>query len=96
MPTTTDTDIERFQETLRRRLPPYAVILHNDDHHSMDYVVEALMKSVPDLSAEAAIAIMLEAHNNGSAVAAVCALEQAELQCERLRAFGLGASVRKA
>lgn len=96
MPTTTDIDIERFQETLHRRLPPYAVILHNDDHHSMDYVVEALMKSVPDLSAEAAIAIMLEAHNNGSAVAAVCALEQAELQCERLRGYGLGASVRKA
>ena len=60
-PTTTET--EPIQRTLEEILPPYTVILHNDDHNSMEYVVDALVKSVPSLSAEEAVSIMLEAHN---------------------------------
>src|SRR5215212_3528655 len=42
-------------------LPPWKVLLHNDDLHAMDYVVASLMKAVPLTMAEA-IRVMLEAH----------------------------------
>ena len=92
--TTTETDRETYTPTVT--LPPYAVILHNDDHNEMDFVVSALLKSVSTLSIEDAVRIMLEAHNAGQAVVVVCPLEQAELYRDRLRTFNLGATIEKA
>lgn len=77
-------------------LPPYAVILHNDDVNEMGYVVSALLKSVPDLSPEQAVEIMVEAHLHGQAVVIVCPLELAELYRERIEGFGLTATIEKA
>src|SRR5581483_12115243 len=37
-------------EDITRLLPPYKVLLHNDDHNSMDHVVRSLLRSVPQLS----------------------------------------------
>ena len=62
-PALPDTDID--EETLLRLVPPYRVILHNDDHNSMEHVVESLRRSVPSLSVEEAAAIMMDAHTNG-------------------------------
>lgn len=85
-------------EIVRREmlLPPYAVILHNDDVNEMGYVVRTLLHCVPDLSPERAVEIMLEAHNHGQAVVVVCPLELAELYRERLESRGLTATVEKA
>ena len=96
--TTTETEIvpESLQRTLTELLPPYSVILHNDEDHSMEYVVESLVKSVPGLSASEAATIMLEAHQNGQAVVITCPLEQAEHYCDRIRTFGLGVTIEKA
>lgn len=94
--TLTTTETGRAQRTLEEILPPYAVILHNDDHHSMDFVVGALVKSVPSLSTEEAGVIMLEAHNTGRGVVITCLLERAELYRDRLRSFGLGVTIEKA
>ena len=93
--TTPGTEIEAFEKALRERLPRYAVVLYNDDYHSMDYVVEALVKSVPDLIVEEAVGIMFEAHNSGSAVVIVCLLEQAELYRDRIRGYGLEVSIKR-
>ena len=94
--TITDTDTERLQRLLQDRLPPYAVVLYNDDHNAMDFVVAALIESVPSLELEAAVEIMFEAHNTGSAVVIVCPFEQAEHYRDRIRSHGLGCDVRKA
>jgi ATP-dependent Clp protease adaptor protein ClpS len=87
----TDTEID--WQLLAERFPPYRVILHNDDVHSMDYVVAALRKSVPGLRARKAILIMLEAHLTGRATVVVCPREQAELYAERLGTFGLTVTI---
>ncbi|MFQ6029184.1 MAG: ATP-dependent Clp protease adaptor ClpS [Dehalococcoidia bacterium] len=94
--TATTTETEQARRTLQEILPPYSVILHNDDHHAMDYVVEALVKSVPSLLVNDAVNIMFDAHNTGRAVVITCPLEQAELYRDRIRSFSLGVSIEKA
>lgn len=89
--TTVEPDLER----LTRLLPPHTVILHNDDHNTMDHVVVALVKSVPSLSPQEAVQIMLEAHNSGRAAVVTCPLELAELYRDRLQSFGLTATIEK-
>ena len=86
-------DTETLRQTVQRLLPPYRVLLHNDDYNSMDYVVRALLRTVPSLSVRAAEDIMLEAHLRGVALVIVCPKELAELYCERLTGFGLTATM---
>jgi ATP-dependent Clp protease adaptor protein ClpS len=93
---TTAPQTERVIQVSRGIIHPYAVILHNDDVHSMEYVVDALVKSVPTLSEQEATEVMMKAHSEGRAVVVVCPLEQAELYRDRLQTFGLGASIEPA
>jgi ATP-dependent Clp protease adaptor protein ClpS len=94
--TTTETTPEIGTERKQAVLPPWSVILHNDDHNEMLYVVRCLVKSVPSLGATRATQIMLEAHNRGKAVVTTCPLELAELYRERLESCGLTATIEKA
>lgn len=77
-------------------LPPYAVILHNDDVNDMAHVVKALRRSVPGLTIERAAEIMFEAHQSGRARVVVCPLELAELYRDRLQSYSLTATIEKA
>ena len=40
------TKTEPREETHTRRVPPYNVILENDDHHSMEFVIAVLGKAL--------------------------------------------------
>ena len=62
----------------------------------MNYVVQALLKNVPELSADDAFRIMMDAHKSGRAIVIACPLEQAELYRDRIRNYALGATVEKA
>jgi ATP-dependent Clp protease adaptor protein ClpS len=84
------------EETLTRLIPPYNVILHNDDHNSMDHVVKALLRSVPSLSTDDSVRIMFEAHENGTAVVISCPKETAEMYRDRLESFNLTATIEPA
>jgi ATP-dependent Clp protease adaptor protein ClpS len=86
-----DTDVD--EESLLALIPPYRVILHNDDHNSMDHVVESLVRCVPSLTVEAAAAIMFEAHNEGKATVIECPKETAEHYREALEGCGLTATI---
>ncbi|MPZ99401.1 MAG: ATP-dependent Clp protease adaptor ClpS [Dehalococcoidia bacterium] len=90
--------VEAQQRTrpLHETLPPYVLVLHNDDHNSMDHVVQALLASVPELEVERAAEIMLAAHNHGQADVITCPLERAELYRGRLESHGLTATIRSA
>ena len=82
--------------TLPQTLPPHSAIVHNHEVHAMDYVVASLIKSGSSLTTEEAVSIMFEAHNNGQALVITCPLEQAELYRDRIRTFGLVATIEKA
>lgn len=55
--------------------PPYKVLIHNDDVTPMEFVV-AVLRSVFELSGQAAMGVMLEAHYTG--VSYVMTLPQEE------------------
>ena len=81
------------EEVLQKFLPPYRVMLHNDDHNAMDHVVRSLLRSVPSLTVEDAAEIMLVAHNHGQAAVTTCPKETAELYRDRLESCGLTATI---
>lgn len=89
-------DAETAKRDITRLLPPYRVLLHNDDHNTMDHVVRAIVESVPTISVDRAVEIMYEAHNSGVAEVIRCPLEPAELYRDRLKTFGLKATIEKA
>jgi ATP-dependent Clp protease adaptor protein ClpS len=79
----TDTD----NETRTKRQPPYAVILHNDDVNTMDFVIEVLQK-VFGYPVEKCFTLMIEAHEKGRAVVWIGALEVAELKADQIHSCG--------
>jgi len=80
-------------ETSSGRSDRWAVVLFDDSHHSMDYVIWALLKTLPELSAADASLIMLEAHNTGKGVVTLCGLAQAEKYRDALRILQLGCEI---
>jgi ATP-dependent Clp protease adaptor protein ClpS len=74
------------EETHTRRVPPYNVILENDDHHSMQFVADVLCKAL-GVTAERAVQFMLEAHTTGRAVVWTAPREVAELKAEQMQTF---------
>ncbi|MEM1240286.1 MAG: ATP-dependent Clp protease adapter ClpS [Cyanobacteria bacterium P01_H01_bin.26] len=77
----------------RQHAPRYRVLLHNDDFNSMEYVVDALVKTVPSLSVPQAVDIMMQAHNAGVGLVIVCELEHAEFYSEMLKSKGLTSTI---
>ena len=77
---------EQRQEIHTRRVPPYNVILENDDDHSMQFVVDVLCKAL-NCTVEKAVLYMMEAHTSGRAVVWTGPKEVAELKVEQIRTF---------
>jgi ATP-dependent Clp protease adaptor protein ClpS len=88
-----ETETEELVRQRARLLPPYKVILFNDDYNDMDYVVTVLLHTINNLSQQEAERIMLTAHLTGSAVVVVCPKEIAEYYQERLLGYGLTATI---
>ena len=85
---------EEETETRTRRQPPYAVILHNDDTNSMDFVVMVLRK-VFGYTVEKCVKLMLEAHEQGKAAVWIGAREVAELKADQIHSCGADPSIKK-
>lgn len=87
------TQPEKVTRGRTRLLPPYKVILFNDDQHDMGYVVAVLLNLISHLNQQQATQIMLTAHLTGSAVVVICPKEHAEYYRERLAGHGLSATI---
>jgi len=73
-------------ETAPRLLPPFNVILENDDHHSMDFVIDVLRK-VLGCRHERAVQLTLQAHFTGRSIIWTGPKEVAELKAEQVQTF---------
>jgi ATP-dependent Clp protease adaptor protein ClpS len=69
-----------------RRLPPYHVILENDDYHSFEFVMAVLQKAL-GYTEERAFFLTEEAHSKGRAVVWTGSKEVAELKAEQMQTF---------
>lgn len=73
-------------EVTTRHLPPYHVIIENDDHHSFEFVIEVLRKAL-NHSEQQAFRLTQEAHETGRAVVWTGGREVAELKAEQIQSF---------
>jgi ATP-dependent Clp protease adaptor protein ClpS len=88
MPATiTSPDVDTSEDTRTERQPPYAVILHNDDINTMDWVILVLRK-VFGYTVEKCFQHMLEAHETGRSVVWTGAREVAELKADQIISCG--------
>lgn len=78
-----------------RHLPPYKVLLHNDDVNEVAEVVYAIRKVTP-LTIMEATQRMLEAHHSGVALLLVTHRERAELYIEQFQTFKLTVTIEPA
>jgi ATP-dependent Clp protease adaptor protein ClpS len=78
--------LEPEMATRSRLLPPYNVILENDDDHSMDFVVDVLRK-VFGFELEKSFQLMMTAHDTGRVVVWTGPKEVAELKAEQMTTF---------
>lgn len=69
---------QQQQERRTAKLPPYRVVLHNDDVNAFEDVIIAVME-ITGLAAPVAFARTLEAHERGRSTLLVTHLERAEL-----------------
>jgi len=90
---TPDIAVRERTESWAHILPPWRVMLHNDDHNSMEHVIHSLLTTVTSLTVERAVEIMFEAHNSGEALVTVTPKERAEFYSERLHALGLTSTI---
>ena len=74
------------EEQKTRRVPPYHVIILNDDDHSMEFVVEVLLK-VFGFKIEQCVQLMMQAHETGRSIVWTGPKEVAELKVEQIRTF---------
>ena len=84
---------EEIVRQFAKLLPPYKVILFNDDYNEMHYVAAALLRVINRLTSAEAHEIMMIAHLKGNAIVVVCPKELAEHYQERLLSYGLTATI---
>lgn len=77
------------------QLPPYRVLLHNDDVNTVEYVIVSLVQLTP-LDAGRATLVTLEADVTGVSLVTVCHQELAEFYQERLQSKGLTVTIEPA
>lgn len=74
------------EKTDIKRLPPYHVILGNDDYHSFEFVIDVLRK-VLGCTEQRAWQFAETAHRTGRAIIWTGSKEVAELKVEQVRSF---------
>ena len=74
------------EKTRSRRVPPYNVVLENDDYHSFEFVVDVLSKAL-GYAKERSFQLALQAHTTGRAVVWTAPKEVAELKADQIRTF---------
>jgi ATP-dependent Clp protease adaptor protein ClpS len=77
------------------QMPPYRVLLHNDDVNAIDWVVDTITELTPH-PREMAVQLTMEAHFRGLTLLLVTHKERAELYHEQFASKGLVVTIEPA
>ena len=80
--------VEVQTERKVRQLPPFRVMLHNDDVNDFEHVIVSILK-LTHLTGKEAIERTLEAHETGQSLLLVTHRERAELYVEQFASLKL-------
>ena len=83
------------QKPKPRHLPAFRVILHNDDHNSVDHVIATIVMLTP-LKPPEAVERVEEAESSGCSLVLVVHKERAELYAEQFQSRGLTVTIEPA
>jgi ATP-dependent Clp protease adaptor protein ClpS len=83
------------RKTPPRHLPPWKVLLHNDDKNDMMFVIYTIVELTPLKSQDAELR-MKEAHQTGVALLLTTHKERAELYKEQFQSKGLTVTIEPA
>jgi ATP-dependent Clp protease adaptor protein ClpS len=75
------------QETRTKKLPPFNVVILNDEEHTFQYVIELLTKLFAHTH-KAAVELTWRIHLSGRAVVYTTHKEKAELKRDQVLAYG--------
>ena len=75
------------EEQRTEGLPPYNVVLHDDEDHSYEYVI-LMLKKVFGYSVNKGYEMAVEVDTKGRVVVATTHIEEAELKRDQIQAFG--------
>jgi ATP-dependent Clp protease adaptor protein ClpS len=78
-----------------KQLPPYRVLLHNDDVNTFEHVIKCIVRLTP-IPIEEAVDKTIEAHETGVALLLVTHLERAELYVEQFASLSLTVTIEPA
>lgn len=82
-------------EVLRRLLPPFKVVVHNNEYNTFEEVIHILVRAVPGMTQERAAELANEIHATGAAVAYVGPKERAEAVAGVIRTIGIKVTVER-
>lgn len=83
------------QKSPPQLLPPWKVLLHNDDKNDIEYVIVTIMTITP-LKQDLAVQRTVEAHEKGVALLLTTHKERAELYQEQFQSKGLVVTIEPA
>ncbi len=83
---TVTTHVEEAESVDSKPMRQHGVVVHNDEEHSVPFVIDVLQK-VCHLNQEQAIEATLKIHNEGQAVVYVNSLEVCELKADQISTF---------
>lgn len=81
-----DTDVITQSQTALQHPKLYAVVMHNDNYTTMDFVVFVLM-AVFEHSLDEAYELMMQIHHSGRAVVATLPFDIAEMKVDEVTAL---------
>jgi ATP-dependent Clp protease adaptor protein ClpS len=80
-------DVKEKQEHKTRRIPPYHVVLLNDDDHSYQYVI-TMLQQIFGYPPEKGFQMAKEVDTTGRVIVYTGPLEWAELKRDQIHAYG--------
>ncbi len=78
-----------------QQLPPYKVLLHNDNVSTFDHVIQSIVR-LTTLDRQQALLRTIEAHESGVALLVTTHRERAELYCEQFMSLKISVSMEPA